>query len=887
MRLFRRLAYLFRQRTARSELADELQFHRENLEQEFEKRGLGPVEARATARRSMGNETYMSEEARAVWIRPWVAEAAQDAGFAWRSFRRAPTFAVMVVLTLGLGLGTAAAMFSLIEGVLLRPLPYRDADRLVMLFERDSLGRGMRLASYPTFQDWHRQAASFGGLAYARGTGVSLQVGQRTGRALAAYVSEDFFAILGAPVASGRALTADDFRTGRGDVAVLSYPVWQSLFGGDPQILGRTVSVAEAPVVIVGVMQPAFTAPDWGGPTDLWMPLSGIPAADRAALEQRDFHADSRVIGKLARDVTAAQEEMNGIARRIATAYPEARRWTGVSLLSLTEAVVGNAGQRLWMLAGTVGLVFLICCSNVANLYLAHGASRRREFGIRAALGAGRVRVLRQLLVEAAVLGVASGIVGGLISTWIVGVVRASDSVNLPRLSTLSVDWRVQAFVAGLVVMTSVLFGGLTAWKVASPATDAASAGLGDVVHSDVRRRRLPPLMLAAQVALTVTLLVGASLLLESYRRLTRVDPGFDPGPLVTARIEPPSPRYDDTEAARHLYERVLEAVAAVPGVLDAALVNHPPLGTGGLPSRAAIGGEPTGSDQDIDVLFETVSARYFRTTGIPIIAGRDFSESDLNGPTGPVIINETLARRWTGSPLGQRLDVLKAARTRSDFGTPLSGVVVGVVRDVRHFGVRADPPATIFVPFTHNVWASIRVVARIAGPPERAALAIDRAIQAVDPAIPLEGEGLGAGSMRHRFERGTAPQRFNASLVSAFAVLALILAAVGIYGVTAYTVAVESRETGLRIALGAAPSRVVWAVVRRALRLALAGAIVGIGAALGLTRLITGLLFEVSPTEPSAYLLTWLLVMAVTGLAAFVPARRAAAADPATILRA
>jgi putative ABC transport system permease protein len=539
------------------------------------------------------------------------------------------------------------------------------------------------------------------------------------------------------------------------------------------------------------------------------------------------------------------------------------------------------------MLGGAVGLVFLICCSNVASLYLAHGASRRREFGIRAALGAGRVRVLRQLLVEALLLAVAAGIAAALISTWIVDAVRVSDSVNLPRLSTLSVDWRVQAFVAELVVVTSVLFAAITARQVAAPGKSPAPGNLNDVVHPDARRRRLPSWMLGAQVALTVTLLVGAALLLESYRRLSRVDPGFDPEPLVAARIEPPSPRYDDADAARHLYERVLEAVAAVPGVLDAALVNHPPLGTGGLPSRAAIGAAPTGSDQDIGVLFETVSAGYFRTMGIPVVAGREFGTSDLDGPPGPVIINETLARRWTGSPLGQRIDVLKAARTRSDFGTPLSGVVIGVVRDVRHFGVGADPPATIFVPFAHNVWSSISVVARIAGQPDLAAPAIDRAIHAVDPAIPLEGEGLGTGGMRYRFDQGTAPQRFNASLVSAFAALALILAAVGIYGVTAYTVAVETRETGIRIALGAAPSRVLWAMVGGALRVALAGALVGIGAALGLTRLITGLLFEVKATEPSAYLLTGLLIMAVTALAAFVPARRAAAADPATTLRA
>jgi predicted permease len=325
-----------------------------------------------------------------------------------------------------------------------------------------------------------------------------------------------------------------------------------------------------------------------------------------------------------------------------------------------------------------------------------------------------------------------------------------------------------------------------------------------------------------------------------------------------------------------------------VPEVETVALINHPPAGDGGLPSRAAIGRTPSGGEEEISVLFETVSSEYLSTMRIPIRAGRDFSPLDMSGPPGPIIINEALARRWGGrSPLGERLDVLKAARSRPDFGEPLIGTVVGIARDVKHFGLDSDAPPTVYVPYTHNLWAAMTLVARTAGEPDRLLTAIDRAIRQVDATIPLEGPGLGAETMTRRLARSYAPRRFNASLMAGFALVALLLSAVGVYGVTSYTVTMQTREIGIRLSLGATPMRVLGAVVRRVARIAAIGLLTGIVASLGLTRLIRGLLFDIEPTDPRAYAVAGFILLVVAAIAALVPARRASRVDPVTLLRA
>lgn len=815
-----------------------------------------------------------------------------DLRHAVRVTSQRPGFVLAVVLTLALGIGANTAVFSVINTVILRPLPYADPGRLYTLLEQDSLGGSLQLPSYPTFLDWHAQSDVFDGLAYIRGTALTYQTEDRSGLLLGAFVSEEFFAALAVPAALGRAPLAEDHRPGTANVAVLSHRTWQRSFGGEPSILGRSVSFGNRPFTVVGVMPPGYTYPNWGGTsTDLWAPIMALPPADMAALRQRGFHADSRVLARLRPGVplTRAQAQMDAIARRLAASYPEASgRWTRVWITSLTDGIVGEARRRLFLLGAAVATTLLICCVNLANLYLAQGAARSHEFAIRAALGAGRGRVLGQLLTETFLLTGGAGVVGTLVAAWSIHLVRARAPLSLPRASELGVDLRVLAFAAGLTILTASVFAAVAARRAASPHLAAALSDRTVTAVSRGRRGKLPAWLLSAQVGMTVVLLAGAALLARSLWRLSRVDPGFVPEGLVTVAINPPSPKYDDPAAAIRLYDRLTESVAAVPGIVKVALINHLPVGRAGLPTRAAIGHAPTGSGDDLSVLFLTVSAGYFSAMGIPVISGREFTEADARGPPGPVIVNQTLARQWGGrSPLGDRLGVLKAARTRPDFGQPLVGTVVGVVGDVKHFGLDADPPPMVYVPYTHNAWSWITLVARTTPPAARLTAEVERAIRDVDPGIPLDGlPGIGVETMEARVRGDYAPQRFNASLVGAFAITALLLAAVGVYGVVSYTVTLETKEIGIRMALGATPSGVLRQVVGRVARITLTGLVAGLAAALALARLISSLLYQVAPTDPVTYGVAGLLLMFVATVAGYLPARRAAAVDPLTALR-
>ena len=820
-----------------------------------------------------------------------LSTLALDLRAAARVAMKRPGFSLAVALTLALGIGANTAVFSLINSIILRPLPYPTSGRLYTLFEQDSLGAARQLVSHPTFLDWQEQADGFSGLAYIHGTALSHQTSDQSGLLLGAFVSEEFFPTLGVPALLGRALSPDDYLPGNSNVAVLSHGVWRNTFGGDSDMVGRTVTLASEPFTIVGVMPPTFAYPNWGqADTELWLPIPSLPPPDMTALRQRGFHADSRIVARLKADVplARAREQMDAIARRLAVAYPEASaRWTRVSIQSLREFTVGNTPTRLFMLGGAVAVVLLICCVNLANLYLAQGAARTPEFAIRAALGAGRGRVLRQLLAETLLVASVGGALGMLLAVGAVHLVRVNATARLPRVSEIGVDAGVLAFGIGLTVVTAVLFAAVAVRRVAStPLANFLGERAGTAL-SRGGRGRLPAWLLAAQMGLTVVLLIGAALLARSYWRLSDVDPGFNPDRLVVTHIEPPSPTYDDQGAAVRLYDRVAQSVGAVPGVAQVALINHAPFSGGGLPTRAAIGHAPTGSRDELTVLFRTVSAGYFAMMRIPVVAGREFSDVDVRGPPGPLMVNEVLARRWGGkSPVGDRFGVLKAARTRPDFGQPLVGTVVGVVRDVKHFGLDAEPDPVVYVPYTHNPWAAMALVTRTVLPPEQLLPAIDRAVRLAEPAIPTTGMGLGAATIDSRIRRSYAPQRLNAALVSAFAVVGLLLAAVGIYGVMSYTVALESQEIGIRMALGAAPSGVIRAVVGRVARIAVIGLAAGMAAALALTRLITGLLYQVEPTDPATFVAVGVLLLVVAVLAGYLPARRAAAVDPVVALR-
>ncbi len=811
----------------------------------------------------------------------------QDVVHALRLASKRPGFAVAVVATLALGIGANTAVFEIIDTVLMRPLPYKQPERLFALFERDSVDTSLRVASYPTALDWREQSDVFDGVAFARGSPMAFQTLDQTGLVIGAFVSEDFFPLLGVPALIGRGLQVADYTTETNHVAVLAHRAWQNWFGADSSVAGNVFRTEGGTFTIVGVMPPEFVYPNWGAiDTDMWLPIPAMSAQELAALQQREFHADSWVIARLRAEVPlpTATAQMNTIADRLAVAYPSSGSWTRVELTPLRSFLVRDVRTRLLLLGGAVAFVLLIGCANLANLYLAHGAARRREFAVRAALGASRWRVAQQLVTESMVLAIAGGLLGSWIATVAIAVIKTTNAFSLPRITELRTGPSALAFAAVLTALTAIVFSTISAKQAAS---SKATKFLNNRDGSGAKGSRLPDGVLAAQLGLTFVLLIGAALLVESFVRISTVDPGFDANNLAVVPIIPPSPRYDSPNDAIDLYNRVKESLGAVPGVEGVALVNHVPPSRAGARTSAAFGQAPTGASESLRVVFRTVSAGYFSTMGIPVIAGREFSNEDLTGPPGPLIVNQFLARMWAGeNSVGQRMGVLRAASTRPDFGEPLVGTIVGIVGNIGDFGADPEQQPYVYVPFTHNPWASMRVVVRTNIAPQQIIPSMVQAVRQVDPAIPLGGRFADVRVVETARFGITSRQRFNAILLTAFAIAALTLATIGVYGVMAYTVTLETKLIGIRIALGATPSRIARSTVMRVARIALIGLTGGVVTALALTRFIVGMLYEVEPIKPEMFAGVGFMLISVIVMAAYVPARRASTVDPTIALR-
>src|SRR5918996_35518 len=616
----------------------------------------------------------------------------QDLRYALRSLRRSPGYTTVAVLALALGIGVNTAVFSVLNGVVLQPLRYEDADRIYGVWERTEQG-DYRLASYPTFLDWQEQSDVFEALAFIRGTSTLMPDEEGARRIGSAFVSEDFFEVLRGATLLGRTFLDDEQRPGGPRVAVLTYALWQERFGGDDAALGSAIRLNDVTYTVVGILPPWFRFPDWA---EVYLPLAIILPTDRI-LEQRGFHADSRVTVKLKPDVSVAQAQaaMAPVQSRLATAYPaENRGWTQVELVSLFEQELRFGAVRpiLFLLTAAVAVVLLLACANVANMSLVRAATRSRELAIRAALGAGRARVARLLLSESAVLALSGGALGLLLAWWGIGMLRAAAPEGLPRTAEIALDGQMLGFTALISLLATVLVGLAPAVRAStSDLTEPLKAGSLGAGGARVQSR-LRSSLVALEVALALVLSIGTGLLVRSLWMLSRVDPGFDPTRLATAAVNPPSPRYEAPDRAVDLYRRVVDAIAALPGVEQVALANHLPLSGASLFRPIEIPGRPPDPEGDREVLFRTVSAEYFDTMRIPVRTGRPFTSGEVASASHVAIVNETLAKRYwpDQNPVGQFVTLFKSSQARADFGQRFSVEIVGVVGDVRHTGLGA-----------------------------------------------------------------------------------------------------------------------------------------------------------------------------------------------------
>jgi len=811
----------------------------------------------------------------------------QDIRYALHTLRRSAAFSMGAIATLTIAIAANTTMLSVIQQVLVRAMPYANADRLFMMVEGDGKG-SFRAASYLTFLDWQRQSKTLSGLAFVRGYSAPLVLPAGPERVAYGAVTPGFFDIIGVHPALGRAFDADEERGAGGDVAVISYELWQGTFGGDRSVLGRTIDYDSAAIRVIGILPPGVA---FFSPVNIWRPLSGRLAAD-PALTNRNFHVDSRVIGRLAPGVSldAAKAEFRVIQARLAGEYSEeSGGWLTGEFFSMRDVEIGDTARMLLLLGAGVFVVLIIACVNVSNLSLVRALARERELAIRRALGATGARLARQLFTESAVLALTAGAAGLLLATWAIRALRASTAAGLPRASELTVDARVAALALALGLFVTLLISLASMFRLrvrgfADPLRGGRHPG------ASAGAVRIKNILSVAQLGLAVTLLLCGTLLVRSIQKIQRVDLGYDPDHVVEFSLSPPAPRYDRAEDAAALYQRVLDAVGALPGVRSVAVVNRAPPGPF-VPTRIVVPGRGAESQSKDVASYRTVSAGYVNTLRLTLLRGRWFTESDIRTPGDGIVVSESVAKRyWPGrDPVGEAVTIFGASQRRADYGVAQPSHVIGVLADLRSFGATGpEPTADVYVPYTRETWPGVSFLARVTGDAGAFIPALKRAVLSVDPGIPVTGSTAGGGPspMGRGFSQALATRRYVMWLLGAFASSALLLALVGVYGVIAYGVSQRTHEFGVRMALGAGPRAVFSIILRQGLSLALLGVGLGVAGGIALTRLLTSLLYDTSPTEPATFLFVSLTVSATVLLASAIPARRASKLDPTVALR-
>ncbi len=805
---------------------------------------------------------------------------AKDIHYAARMLRKNPGFTSVAVLTLALGIGANTAIFSFVDGVLLKPLPYAHPERILMVWEKPP-GFDRNGISTLNFLDWKNQNTVFDRIAAQTGGSMTWSGGEKPVELRGARVSASFFDIFGVQAALGRTFAADEDQAGKGGVAVISYRTWQTRFGGDKNILGRKLTLNGQPHTLVGVLP--MNSPYDRNYAEIWTPLVFEPKD-----MTRNFHW-FRAYALLKEGVTLerAKAEMNVIGARIEKQYPDSNKGWGVTVERFADRVVGNQlRQSLYMLLAAVGAVLLIGCANLANLTLARGTSREREVAIRAALGAGRWRLIRQFLTENVLLSLLGGLLGLALGYGMVaGLKLLMPPYLLPSEANVVVDVRVLLFTLAIAALTGIVFGMAPALHASSPdlAGSMKEGGRGSTASG--ARRRLRGVLVVVEMALAFVLLTGAGLLIRSFEQLQGVDAGFDTANVLTMRIPLSTSKLKEGSQAVAYMRRIIDGVETVPGVLEAAIASALPLQgwSNGMPFQIA--GKPIKDRANREAcFFKQISESYFHSLGIRLRKGRGLTEKDVKGSPPVAVINETMAKKYFKGedPIGKQILVQDIIFGKPQLGPEIPWEVVGVIADEKVNGLDDDRSAGMYVSYAQSPTQYISMIVKGAVDPQTMQQAIDRQVRQIDPDQPLTN----VQTLERIKAESVAPNRLRTTLLGVFAGIALLLAAIGIYGVISYSVAQRTHEMGVRLALGARRRDILRLVLGSGMLLAGIGLTIGLAGSLALTRLLKSLLFGVSATDAATMVTVAALLAGVASLACYVPARRATKVDPMVALR-
>jgi putative ABC transport system permease protein len=878
----RRVVMLVRRKQFDDEMEDEIRLHLELREKEHAAKGFTAEEAHMTARKNFGNALITRETSHEAWGWAWLEHLSQDLRFAMRMFAKAPAFTAIAILTLALGIGANTAIFSFVYGVLLAPLPYQNASQLVVLNETTPRVGNVSV-SYLNFQDWREQSKKFSQMAYVEkmsfnlaGAAVS-QPENITGDA----VSPNFLPMMGVQPLLGRDFDPLEEKPGTAPVVLLSYSIWQSHFGGDRNVLGRTITLDGRSFTIVGVLPADYR---WLEKSELMLPI-GLWVTGNPDATDRGARGDSTVVGRLAPGANLAQAtaEMEGIAENLAKEYPADNDQFGVRLQSIHDAFVSDTRPAILVLLGAVMFVLLIACANVANLFLVRGAARTKEIALRIAFGASHSRIVRQMLTESFALSLLGGILGLALAASGMRGLTALTPMNALGGATVSLNGAVLLFTAGVVVLAAFIFGLIPALQSTKQDVQSELKEGGRTASVGASQNRLRAALAIAEISLALVLLVGAGLMMKSLYKLMSVDAGIRPERVLTMEMYLSSQRYSKDPAILNFWQQVLERVRALPGVESAAVGTHIPLTDSHGRTDITIEGmalPKPGSFPHPDV--HTISPDYVRTLGMALVRGRTFTDADNENGQLVAMVNEKLARQFwpNGDPIGRRF---MWGGFKPNSKTPPKWItVVGVVGDTKLYGLANPARLEVYDPLRQDPNSDMNLVVKSRMDPAALTSEIRGAVASIDKDQPI----FAIATMNQLKSDSVGTQRLTLVLLGLFSALALVLASIGIYGVISYSVAQRTHEIGIRVALGAQHEDVLRMVLGQGGKIALAGIAIGMAAAFGLTRLMASLLFSVSASDPLTFAGVALLLVLVAMLACYIPARRAMKVDPMVALR-